>query len=120
MNTWTTNLFADKTHYPKLYNGQWITKLPAFKKTDVLFTTQLATVKAYAIAAVDTGYATPLKSWRQSTNPEASNYVIADWPIPIDLSYTDADLLNGGLNYFPSVARRKRRVSSDLLRMRTV
>ena len=101
MNTRTTNLFADKTHYPKLYNGQWITKLPAFKKTDVLFTTQLATVKAYAIAAVDTGYATPLKSWRQSTNPEASNYVIADWPIPIDLSYTDADLLNGGLNYFP-------------------
>jgi hypothetical protein len=101
MNTRTTALFADKTHYPKLNNGTWISKLPAFKKTDVLFTTQLAVVKAYAIAAVDTGYATPMKSWRQSNNAEAQNYVFADWPIPIDLSYTDSDLLTAGTGGFP-------------------
>ena len=101
MNARTTALFANKTNYPKLTNGTWITKLPAFKKTDVLFTTQLATVKAYAIAAVDTSYGTPLKSWRQANNPEASNFVYADWPIPIDLSYTDADLLTAGLGGFP-------------------
>jgi len=75
--------------------------LPTFKKTDVLFTTQLAVVKAYAIAAVDTSYGTPMKSWRQANNAEASNFVFADWPIPVDLSYTDADLLTAGLNGFP-------------------
>jgi hypothetical protein len=101
MNTRTANLFADKTHYPKLTNGTWFSKLPAFKKTDVLFTTQLAVVKAYAIAAVDTGYKTPMPSWRQWFNPEASNFVHADWPIPIDLSYTDSDLLTAGLGGFP-------------------
>jgi hypothetical protein len=101
MNTRTTALFADKTHYPKLVNGTWISKLPAFKKTDVLFTTQLAVVKAYALAAVDTTYGTPMKSWRQASNAEAANYVFADWPIPIDLSYTDSDLLTAGLNKFP-------------------
>jgi hypothetical protein len=101
MNSRTTALFADKTHYPKLNNGTWISKLPAFKKTDVLFTTQLAVVKAYAIAAVDTGYATPMKSWRQPNNAEAQNYVFADWPIPIDLSYTDSDLLTAGMGGFP-------------------
>jgi hypothetical protein len=101
MNTRTTALFADKAHYPKLTNGTWISKLPAFKKTDNLFSTQLGILKAYSLAAVDTGYGTPMKSWRQSTNPEATYYVFADWPIPIDLSYTDADLLTAGMGGFP-------------------
>lgn len=101
MNARTTALFADKTHYPKLNNGTWFSKLPAFKKTDVLFTTQLAVLKAYSIAAVDTSYGTPMKSWRQANNAEAQNYIFADWPIPIDLSYTDADLLTAGLGGFP-------------------
>jgi hypothetical protein len=101
MNTRTAGLFADKTNYPLLTNGTWYDKLPAFEKTDVLFTTQLAKVKAYAIAAVDTLYGTPLASWRQAGNPEGSNFVYADWPIPIDLSYTDSDLLTAGLGGFP-------------------
>jgi hypothetical protein len=102
MNSRTESLFADKTNYPLLTNGKWITdKLPTFKNTDVLFTTQLAVVKAYAIAAVDTSYGNPMASWRQSGNEEASNYAYADWPIPIDLSYTDSDLLTAGLGGFP-------------------
>jgi hypothetical protein len=101
MNTRTADLFANKTSYPKLTNGTWISKLPAFKKTDVLFTTQLAVVKAYSIAAVDTGYKTPMPSWRQPGNPEVDNFLHADWPIPIDLSYTDSDLLTAGAGGFP-------------------
>jgi len=100
MNTRTTALFAN-TAYKKLTNGTWLSQLPTFKKTDVLFTTQLAVVKAYALAAVDTSYETPMKSWRQASNPEASTFVYADWPIPIDLSYTDADLLTAGFGGFP-------------------
>lgn len=101
MNSRTDSLFKDKTNYPLLTNGTWYNKLPTFKNTDVLFTTQLAIIKAYAIACVDTSYGTPMPSWRQPNNPEASNFVYADWPIPIDLSYTDSDLLTAGLNNFP-------------------
>ena len=101
MNSRTTALFANKATYPKLVNGTWLSKLPTFKKTDLLFTTQLATLKAYAIAAVDTTYGSPLKSWRQSTNVEKDNFIYADYPFPIDLSYTDTDLLTAGLGGFP-------------------
>jgi len=101
MNSRTEGLFADKTNYPLLTNGTWYNKLPTFANTDVLFTTQLADIKSYAIAAVDTSYGTPMPSWRQTGNEEASNYVYADWPIPIDLSYTDSDLLTAGLGGFP-------------------
>jgi hypothetical protein len=45
MNTRTTALFANKA-YKKLTNGTWISKLPTFAKTDVLFTTQLAKIKS--------------------------------------------------------------------------
>ncbi len=102
MNSRTEGLFNDDTNYPLLTNGKWITdKLPTFKNTDVLFTTQLAVIKAYAIAAVDTSYGSPMASWRQSGNAEASNYVYTDWPVPIDLSYTDSDLLTAGMRGFP-------------------
>jgi hypothetical protein len=101
MNSRTTALFANKATYPKLNNGTWISKKPTFAKTDVLFTTQLAKLRSYAIACVDTSYGTPLASWRQASNPEVGNFVYADFPIPIDLSYTDADLLTAGLGGFP-------------------
>jgi Secretion system C-terminal sorting domain len=101
-NSRTETLFADNENYPLLTNGTWITdKLPSFGNTDVLFTTQLAKLKAYAIAAVDTGYETPMASWRQPGNEEASHFIYADWPIPIDLSYTDTDLMTAGLGGFP-------------------
>ena len=101
MNPRTTALFANTTYNKKLTNGTWLSKLPTFAKTDVLFTTQLAKLRAYAIACVDTSYGTPLASWRQANNPEATNFIYADFPIPIDLSYTDADLLVAGLGGFP-------------------
>ncbi len=103
MNTRTAALFNDNATYPKLVSTGWITPsdYPAFKKTDVLFTTQLAKLKAYAIACVDTSYGTPLDSWRQASNPEVTNFIYADWPVPIDLSYTDANLLTAGLGGFP-------------------
>ncbi len=102
MNSRTETLFADNTNYPRLINGTWITdKLPAFVNTDVLFTTQLAVLKAYALAAVDTSYETPMSSWRQPGNDEAAHFIFADWPIPIDLSYTDSELMTAGLGGFP-------------------
>ncbi len=102
MNSRSTTMFGDKVNYPFLTSWRWIeNKLPHFTDTKDLFTTQLAVVKSYAIAAVDTGYETPMPSWRQPGNEEATHFIFADWPIPIDLSYTDPDLRTAGLGGFP-------------------
>jgi len=100
-NSRTLALLADDATYPNLVNGTWFNKLPAFANTDNLFTSQLAILKTFSMSTVDTSYGTPLPSWRQASNPEAANFVYADFPIPIDLSYTDADLLTAGLGGFP-------------------
>lgn len=101
MNTRTAAMFADDATYPKLTNGTWYSKLPNFAETDVLFTDQLQVLKEFSIATVDTTYSGSLTAWRQANNPEAENFIYADWPTPIDLSYDDADLLTGGLGGFP-------------------
>jgi hypothetical protein len=101
MNSRTESIFDDDENYPLVTNGTWYNQLPTFAETDVLFTDQLAVVKAYAIAAVDTSYGTPMDSWRQEGNEEATYFIYADWPCPIDLSYTDSDLMTAGLGGFP-------------------
>jgi hypothetical protein len=101
MNTRTAALFADDANYPHLTNGTWINALPTFTDPDNLFTTQLPILKTYSLAAVDVTYGSPLPSWRQAGNEEAANFIYADWPIPIDLSYTDASLKTAGLGGFP-------------------
>ncbi len=102
MNSRTDSAFANKSKYPHLTSRGWIQNvLPAFSSTNDLLTTQLAVVKAFAIATVDTNYGTPLTSWRTPADSEAANFIYADWPIPINLSYTDANLMTGGLNGYP-------------------
>jgi hypothetical protein len=101
MNTRSQDMFDNDTKYPLLSEGSWFNKLPNFANTDVLFTDQLAVIKTFAIATVDTVFTGPLASWRQTSNPEATYFTYADWPAPIDLSYDDADLMTAGLNGFP-------------------
>jgi hypothetical protein len=102
MNSRTKKLFADKTKNPYLTQGTWFENVkPSFKNTDVLYTTQLAIIKEYSTKCVDTTFSGSLPSWRQASNAEKDYFCYADWPIPVDLSYTDANLLTGGLNGFP-------------------
>jgi hypothetical protein len=102
MNSRTAAVVADKATYPKVNVLGWIENTkPTFKKTDVLFTTGLATLKTFSIATVDTTFTGSLASWRQATNLETDFFTYADWPIPIDLSYTDASLLTAGMGGFP-------------------
>jgi len=102
MNTRTAAAFADKKDNPYLTNGTWIlNELPKFASTDVLFTTQLAVLKTFSISTVDTSFTGSLASWRQASNPETQYYTYADWPIPINLSYTNSDLLTAGLGGYP-------------------
>ena len=65
-----------------------------------LFTTELATVKAYAIDKADTGSTTVLADWRL-VNVGLDYYTYYDWPIPVDLSYDNANLMTAGLGGFP-------------------
>ena len=43
----------------------------------------------------------PWHHYRTPADDEADYFSNADWPIPINLSYTDASLLTAGLNGFP-------------------
>ena len=121
MNSRTDSMFKhigrfNTTPYQYLVTDTWKNQMPHFTDPKNLFTTQLANIKAFALVTVDTGQASltaVLPDWRLvSTAPDS--YVHPDWPIPVDLSYTDADLLQGAqgangvqfplgdLNWFPT------------------
>ncbi len=101
MNSRSQAMFDDNVTYPKLTEGEWIEKLPNFASTDVLFTDQLDIIKEFVIACVDTEAVGSLVKWRQADNNVDDYFTYSDWPVPIDLSYDDADLLTAGLNGFP-------------------
>ena len=105
MNTRTQAMFNDNVNYPYLTEGIWYQKVPAFTNSQDLLTGQVDSVKAFAINTVDTsetgvGGAAVLADWRKVLiGPDF--YVYSDWPIPVDLSYSDADLMAGGTGGFP-------------------
>ncbi|MGA9118654.1 MAG: T9SS type A sorting domain-containing protein [Bacteroidota bacterium] len=102
--------------YQHLTTDTWKNQLPTFTKPENLFSTTsggaLYNLKAFTLATVDTGAlgsAAVLEDWRL-VNIGPNYYVYSDWPIPVDLSYTDADLQTAGmgglplgdLNWFPT------------------
>ncbi len=105
---------AAQYHY--LTTDTWKNQMPTFTKPENLFSTTsggaLYNLKAFTLATVDTGAlgsAAVLADWRL-VNIGPDFYVYSDWPIPVDLSYTDADLKTAGmgglplgdLNWFPT------------------
>jgi hypothetical protein len=105
MNTRTDSMFKHEgpyntTPYSYLVTDTWKNQMPTFTDTKDLFTTQLAKLKTYALAAVGTTSVVVLPTWRV-INTGSDDYLKSDWPIPVDLSYSDADLLTAGLSGFP-------------------
>ena len=101
MNSRTQSMFDDDAKYPYLTEGTWIKDvMPNFTNPEDLLTTQLEAIKAYAIDKADTGSTLILADWRL-VNPGLDNFTYADWPIPVDLSYDNAELLTAGLGGFP-------------------
>lgn len=93
--------------YSYLVTDTWKNKLPAFTKPENLFSTAvggaLRDLKVFALATVDTGAAgsaAVLPDWRL-VNVGPTFYVYSDWPIPVNLSYSDADLKTAGIGGFP-------------------
>jgi hypothetical protein len=101
MNSRTQSMFDDDAKYPFLSEGIWIKdKLPNFTDTKDLFTTQVANIKEYVLKTVDTTSTASLANWRL-VNDITDNYTYSDWPVQVDLSYDDADLMSAGLGGFP-------------------
>jgi hypothetical protein len=100
MNQRTQAMFDDNTTYPYLQEGTWIKQLPNFTDPKDLLTTQVDNLKTYSTATVDTLDKSVLADWRL-TSTGADNYLFADWPIPVNFAYSDANLLTAGSNGFP-------------------
>jgi hypothetical protein len=103
MNSRTQAMFNDNALYPYLNEGVWYKEMPNFIDPKNLFTTQLANLKTFALATVDTGQASRyavLPNLRL-VNTATDEFIYPDWPIPVDLSYSDADLKVGGTSGFP-------------------
>jgi hypothetical protein len=108
MNSRTDSMFKhigrfNTTPYRYLLTDTWKNQMPHFTDPKDLFTAQLANLKTFALVTVDTGSASwraVLPDWRLvNTGPD--KYVYPDWPIPVDLSYSNADLQTAGLSGFP-------------------
>jgi hypothetical protein len=108
MNTRTTAMFADDATYPYLVMGTNFSTLPTFTDPKDLLTTQTDNLKTFTLSTVDTNSTALLPDWRL-VNVGTDYYVYSDWPIPVNLAYSDAALLTGAygfpvgdLNWFPT------------------
>lgn len=110
MNPRTQGLFNDNANYPYLTEGIWYEELPNFANTQNLLTDQVDIVKEYVLATSDSTSAVTLPVWRLVNTDLTNEFVYSDFPIPVDLSYDNADLIAGGtdglpvgdLNWFPN------------------
>jgi hypothetical protein len=100
MNARTKAMFDDDAKYPYLTEGKTYTERPSFTDPKDLMGAQLGIVKKLAVAIVDTNSPDMLPDWR-SVNTGSSKYINPDWPIPVDLSYTNAALMTGASGGFP-------------------
>ncbi len=105
MNTRTDSMYKhlgpySSAPYSYLVTDTWKNQLPTFADTKDLFTTQLANLRSFALATVDTTRFTSLPTWRL-INTGSTDFLKSDWPIPVNLSYSDADLLHSGIGGFP-------------------
>jgi len=102
MNTRTQAMFDDDATYPMLVEGTWIEAGdPGFTDPADLMTDALQDLIDYTIGIMDDDGTATLPWWRTDDNPIADNFIYPDWPIPVDLSYTNAAYLSGGYGGFP-------------------
>ena len=110
MNDRTQGFFDDDATYPYLTEGIWYNQLPSFTNSGDLLTDQVDVIKAFTLSTVDTTSTNVLTDWRMVNTHLPDDFIYSDFPIPVDLSYSDANLMTGGtdglpvgdLNWFPS------------------
>ncbi len=100
MNSRTEGMFNDNTAYPFLALGPNYTEVPSFTDPKDLLTTQVDNLKTFTIDTAPVASPALLPDWRV-VNIGPDFYIYSDWPIPVDLSYSNATLLNGATGGFP-------------------
>ncbi len=100
MNSRTKAMFDDDARYPFLIEGTTYTERPSFTDSKDLLGARVGILKTLAVAIVDTNSPDMLPEWRL-VNTGTSKYLNPDWPIPVDLSYTNATLMTGASGGFP-------------------
>jgi hypothetical protein len=107
MNDRTKALFDDDAGYPYMSVDTWYDVLPTFTDPKDLLTDQVDVLKQFSLATVDTTSTATMDWWRLVSTPVEDYFVYSDWPIPVDLSYSETDLVGtdglpiGDLNWFP-------------------
>jgi len=101
MNDRTQQLFNDDVNYPFLTEGSWIEGVcPSFANPRNLLTDLVDTLKTFSLACLPENSPAVLPDFRFNlVGSEFYNY--PDWPVAVDLSYTDSDLLTAGLYGYP-------------------
>ncbi len=112
MNERTQAMFDNDSDWPLLTEGIWYEGDPGFTEDFGLLTGQaFDDFVEYTQKSLNDGNALELASMRSEDNPAADNFPYPDWPIPVDLSYSNADFKTGArgglpvgdLNWFPTI-----------------
>ena len=105
MNSRTQAMFNNNETWPYLTEGEWIQAGdPEFVNDFGLLDENdaLGEFIDYTTQSLPDGNPINLESLRTTENPATgADFAISDWPIPVDLSYSNVTYLNGGLNGFP-------------------
>jgi hypothetical protein len=106
MNDRTKGLFDDNTNYPKLTEGNWIQAGdPSFTSPTNLMTTGVDKIVEFADSAASNSNTFALAKWRTAGNladaAHPENWIYPDWPVPVDLSYSNTTYLTGALSGLP-------------------
>lgn len=105
MNARTQAMFDNDENWPYLTEGEWLQDgAPGFTESFGLLdeSASLGDFIEFTIASLPDANALIMTDMRTDANPgEGETFAISDWPIPVDLSYSNSTYLNGGLNNFP-------------------
>jgi len=105
MNSRTQAMFENDDQWPYLTNGDWLTgEDPGFTDDFGLLdeSSTLGDFIEFTVASLPDDNALIISDMRTEDNPsEGNSFAISDWPIPVDLSYSNATYLSGGLNGLP-------------------
>jgi len=102
MNARTQAMFDNNQKYPYLVEGNWFSVDPKFKDPKDLFSDAIKSeIRDFCLNTVDTTNSTAVLNLWRKVYSEAEFPHVSDWPIPVDLSYTNATLLTAGLGGFP-------------------
>ena len=100
MDESTQLMFDNDRAYPYLDEGNWYEQMPTFMDPKDLLTTRLSSIKDFVIDAADDSNEVSLPGWRL-INTGSESFVHPDWPVPVDLSYDNPDLIAGAYGGFP-------------------